>query len=100
MRTGPGNRRLRAERRLFEVHTRLAVAREDVEVVAAQHEQLQEMAEEAKVRMLVSETALANREWEEARRHAETMATSLDTARTLVAQLEAAQDALLDDLLV
>lgn len=100
MRAGPGMRRLRAERRLFEVHARLAVAREEAEVVAAQHAQAQGTAEEARIRMLAAETALAHREWEEARGNAATMAASLVAAQALVAELEATQGELLDDLLV
>lgn len=100
MRTGPAIRRLRAERRVFELHARLAVAREEVAVVAAQHAELQTMADEARLRMLVSETALAHREWEQARRHADTLSAALSAARGLVAQLEAAEDAAFDDLLL
>lgn len=99
MRAGPGLRRLRAERRLFEVNARLAVAREEAEVVAAQHAEAQAAAEGARLRMLAAETALAHRDWEEARGSATAVAASLVAARALVAELEAAQDGLLDDLL-
>lgn len=99
MRAVVSMRRLRAERQLFEVHARLAVARAEAEVVAGQSAQLQEAAEEARIRMLVAETALAHRAWDEARGHAEAMAASLVAARCLVAQLEAAQDEVFDELL-
>jgi len=100
MRTGSGIRRLRAERTLFEVHARLAIAREQAQVVAAQHAQLKEAAEEARVRMLASETALAHRCWEEARRHADATAAKLAGAQAVVSQLEATQAVLFDELLV
>lgn len=88
------------ERRLFETNAKLAAARAELEVVEAQLAALEQMAEEAKVKSLVSETALAQREWDEARRHEETMRRSYLAARAVVAQLERTQDELFDNLLV
>lgn len=86
------------ERRLFDVHARLARARAELEVAEEQLAALDEQADEARLRMLVSETPLAEREWREAERHAEAMRRSRDAARALVAELEAAQDELLGKL--
>ncbi len=101
MRPGASDRRQKAaERRLFEIHGRLAAARAELEVVEAQHAALEAMADEARVRMLVSETALAHREWEEARRHEVQLRRSCAAARAAVAELERAQSELFDSLLV
>lgn len=101
MRPGSGDRKQRAaERKLLEVTARLSTARAELEVVEAQLSALESMAEEAKVKMLVSETALAQREWDEARRHEEAMRRSCDAHRALVADLRRTQDALFDHLLV
>lgn len=99
MRTVGAIRRLRAERRLFEVHADLAVAREDAAALAGRHAQARQAAEAARVRMLASETALAHGDFEEARRTLGAAARRLTAARVLVAQLEAARDALFDELL-
>ncbi len=98
IRADPG--RQRVERRLFEVHARLERARAELELADEQLAALADAAEEAKIRMLVAETPLAEREWHEARRHAEVMARSRDAARSRVAELERAQDELLSQLVV
>ncbi|HLN06705.1 MAG TPA: hypothetical protein VK217_10535, partial [Acidimicrobiales bacterium] len=59
-----------------------------------------ETADEARIRSLVSETPLADREWQDARRHADAMIRSRDFARARVAELERAQDELLGKLVV
>ncbi len=92
--------RQRVERRLFDVHARLERARAELALADEQLAALDESAEEAKIRMLVAETPLAEREWHEARRHADVMARSRDAARTAVAELERAQDELLSQLIV
>lgn len=99
MQTALAHRRLRAERRLFEVHPRLAAAREEAALAAAQHAQLAHDAEAARLRTATCETALAQTAWDEARRRVRCAAASLAAAEGLVAQLEAAQDAAIDDLL-
>lgn len=98
MRPSLSDRRQRVERRLFDVHARLERARAELALAEEQLHALSEVADEARVRMLVSETALANREWDEARRHAEVMERSRDAARHAVAELEHAQDELLSQL--
>ncbi len=59
-----------------------------------------ETAEDARLRALVSETPLANHEWQEARRHEEAMTRGRDAASARVAELERAQDELLSKLVV
>jgi hypothetical protein len=88
------------ERRLSEVHERLVKARQELAIVEEQLEVFTETAEDARVRALVSETPLANHDWNEARRHEEAMTRSRDSARARVAELEKAQDELLNKLVV
>ena len=64
-------------------------------------EQLQHLADEAddtRIRSLVSETPLADREHHDAQRHADAMAARRREVRGHHRQLEARQDALLDEL--
>ncbi len=56
---------------------------------------VQESADEARVRALVSETPLATQEHNEAARHADAMARARDVLRKTVADLECRQDELL-----
>ena len=53
---------------------------------------------DARIRALVSETPLADREHHDARRHADAMAARRDELRRSIADLEARQDLLLDEL--
>jgi hypothetical protein len=93
------DRRLRVERRLFDVHDRLARANAELEILELQLVALDEDADEARVRALVAETAAADSQWREARRHAEVMQRRRDAARALVADLVRSQDELLAKLL-
>jgi phage terminase Nu1 subunit (DNA packaging protein) len=90
--------RLLIERRLFDVAQRLKRAREELAVIDEQLAVLTETADEARIRSLVSETPLSNREYSEARRHADAMARSRRTVEAEVLELQAAQDELLDRL--
>ncbi|MDA8291699.1 MAG: hypothetical protein M0Z33_08485 [Actinomycetota bacterium] len=99
MRPGLTDRRQRVERRLFDVHARLDRARAELAIVEEQLAAFTDAADEARIRMLVSETAQADRDWNEARRHSEVMARSRDAARAAVAELERLQDELLSQLL-
>ena len=56
---------------------------------------VQESADEARVRALVSETPLATQEHNEAARHADAMARARDTLQKGVSDLERRQDELL-----
>ena len=58
--------------------------------------QVTDEADECRLRALVSETPLAEREHREARRHAERLRCHRDELAERVARLEADQDALLD----
>ena len=84
----------------MEVHARLVRARQELAVVEEQLAVFLETAEEARIRSLVSETPVADRDWHDARRHAEAMTRGRDGASARVAELERAQDDLLDKLVV
>ena len=86
------------ERRLASVGQRLRRLREELAVVDEQLQQLSDEADDARIRALVSETPLADREHHEARRHADAMAARRDELRRSIAALEARQDVLLDQL--
>jgi hypothetical protein len=88
------------ERRLTDVHARLQKAREELAVIAEQLEVLADHAEQARLRALVSETPLANKEYQEAQRHADAMARSRRTVAASIDELQLAQDDLLDRLVI
>jgi hypothetical protein len=91
------SRRL-VERRLTEVHRRLRRAREELAVIEEQLAALTDEADDANLRSLVSETPLAESEHRDARRHADAMARSRAAVLQSIAELERAQDELLDKL--
>ncbi len=84
----------------MEVHQLLVRARQELAVVEEQLDVFLETAEETRIRSLVSETPLADRDWQDAQRHAEAMMRARDTAAARVAELERAQDDLLGKLVV
>lgn len=86
------------ERRLSGVAERLRQLREELGVVDEQLAHLADAADEMRLRALVSETPLADREHQEAQRHADAMRRRRAEVLAAVAQLEAAQDDLLDRL--
>ena len=86
------------ERRLTEVHRRLQRAREELGVVDEQLASLTADADDARLRSLVSETPVADHEFREAQRHADAMARSRAAVLESIAELERAQDELLDRL--
>jgi hypothetical protein len=88
------------ERRLSEVAARLKQLREELAVSDEQLAHLAAEADDARLRALVSETPLAGREHQEAQRHADAMTRHRDEVRAKIAELEEAQDELLDRLLV
>lgn len=96
--TEAGMHRSLVERRLLEVNSRLKRVREELAVVDEQLAALAEAADEARLRYLVSETPLADRELREARRHADAMARSRAAVMESIAELERVQDELLDRL--
>ncbi len=83
----------------MDVAKRLKRAREELAVIDDQLAALSEAADEARIRSLVSETSLAQREYTEAQRHADAMARSRQMVSGDVAELQATQDELLDRLI-
>ena len=84
----------------MDVHARLVRARQELAVTEEQLDVFLETADEARIRALVSETPLADRDWQDAQRHAEAMVRARDNASARVAELERAQDELLAKLVV
>ncbi|MPY91796.1 MAG: hypothetical protein GEV08_01665 [Acidimicrobiia bacterium] len=87
------------ERRLSDVAARLKKLREDLRVAQEQHLHFAEEAEDARLRSLVSETPLHQRESREAARAAETMARHREDVAAEIERLERSQDDLLDQML-
>jgi hypothetical protein len=87
------------ERRLAEVSGRLRALREELRVIDEQLLHLGDDAEDARLRALVSETPLADREHRDARRHADAMARRRAEVVESIAVLEARSDELLDRLI-
>lgn len=86
------------ERRLIEVGDRLRALRADLQVADEQLSHFTEEAEDARIRAMVSETPLAEKEHREAARHLAAMARHRETVRAEIAELERQQDELLDRL--
>jgi hypothetical protein len=86
------------ERRLVEVAGRLKQLRVDLSVHDEQLAHFVEEADDARLRSLVSETPLAEREHREAARHAAAMARGRAEVVAEISRLEAMQDELLDQL--
>lgn len=90
--------RRQVERRLTEVGRRLRELREELRVADEQLLHLAEAADDARLRALVSETPVSDREHREASRHADAMRSHRATVVEEIERLEAAQDELLDRL--
>jgi uncharacterized protein (DUF3084 family) len=88
------------ERRLTEVSKRLKRARQDLAVVEEQASVLRDDAEDARLRALVSETPLANKEYQQAQRHADAMERSRKALAVTIEELRKSQDELLDRLVI
>lgn len=86
----------RIERRLRGVGRQLSVLRGDLRVCDEQLLQVIEEADECRLRALVSETPLAEREYRQAQRHADRLQQHRDEIAARITRLEADQDALLD----
>jgi hypothetical protein len=91
--------RILIERRLTETSDRLRDARRELDIVEEQLAHLADVADEARLRSLVSETPLATHEHREAARHAEAMDRHRVVVVAEIEQLERAQDELLDRLI-
>jgi flagellar biosynthesis chaperone FliJ len=86
------------ERRLRELSAQLRELRRELELVDEQLASLADVADDARLRSLVSETPLAEREHREASRHADAMRRHRDEVVADIARLEQQQDELLDRL--
>ena len=84
------------QRRLVDVSDRLKRMRSELAVTDEQLTFMEEEADDARLRALVSETPLAEREQREARRHADALARHRDAIRLSIDELLREQDALLD----
>ncbi len=86
------------EKRLSQAAERLKQLRAELKVIDEQLLFLTEAAEEARLRALVSETPLADREHREAQKHVEAMNRHRTTVVSTIQELERSQDQLLDRL--
>ena len=86
------------EKRLSETSARLRKAREELRVIDEQMAFFADAADETRIRALVSETPVADKEHHEAQRHADAMARHRADLVESIAELERSQDELLDRL--
>ena len=86
---------MRIEASLSELGGLLVRAREDLRILDEQIAFQSEVVEDAKTRMLVSETPLADREHAEAQKHVDAMTRSRSAVTASIAELELAVDDLL-----
>ena len=86
------------ERRLSDVSARLKRLRSELQVIDEQMLFFADAADETRLRALVSETPLADREHHDAQKHADAMAKERANVVASIAELEKAQDELLDKL--
>ena len=86
------------ERKLIQLSARLKELRAELGVADEQLAFFTDAAEEARLRALVSETPIADREHAEAQKHAAAMARHRDGVAASITELEQTQDELLDRL--
>ncbi|MEJ7583368.1 MAG: hypothetical protein WKF43_04615 [Acidimicrobiales bacterium] len=87
------------ERRLTGVADRLKQLGRELVVAEEQLAHFADVAEDARIRALVSETPLAEQEHREAQKHADVMGRHRADVVAEIAELERSQDALLDRLM-
>ena len=87
------------EQRLTDLSERLSHLRRELAIAEEQLAHFADEADEARLRALVSETPISDREHREAQRHADTMARHRDGVAEEIRELEAVQDDLLDKLI-
>jgi hypothetical protein len=87
------------ERRLMDVSGQLERARAELSMLDDQLAVFNDAADETRIRALVSETPLAEREHRDAQKHADAMARSRAAVASSVLELERLLDELLDRLL-
>ena len=88
----------RTERRLTQVASRLRTLRDELAMVDEQLGHLADDADDLALRALVSETPSASYESNDARKHVDAMRRHREHVLAEIAELEARQDRLLDDL--
>ena len=88
--------RSRIERQLADVGKRLKALRTDLAVAEQALMQVDYEADDARLRSLVSETPVAQKEHEQARRQVDVNRRNRDELQTEIARLEIRQDELLD----
>ena len=86
------------ERRLREVSDHLRELRRELTIADEQMTHLSDTADDARLRSLVSETPLAERDHRDAQRHADAMARHRREVEGEIQRLERRQDDLLDRL--
>ncbi|MDQ6927542.1 MAG: hypothetical protein M3159_02625 [Actinomycetota bacterium] len=87
------------EKRLSVAAERLKRLRAELQVVDEQLLSLADSADELRIRSLVSETPIADREHQEAQKHADAMARHRAEVLKSIADVEQSRDELLDQLL-
>jgi len=90
--------RARIERRLRDVTASLAQTREDLRILEEQMAYVGDLAEDAKIRGLVSDAPFEQRESSETLKHAAAMERQRKALEKRVSALEALQEELLDRL--
>jgi len=88
--------RSRIERQLGDVGKRLKALRTDLAVAEQALMQVDYEADDARLRSLVSETPVAQKEHEQARRQVDVNRRNRDALQSEIARLEVRQDELLD----
>ena len=88
------------ERRLSDAHDRLVRTRAELAVLDEQLVVVEEIADDTRLRAMVSETLLASKEYDEAYRQATVMRQTRAALADRVADLQRRQDELLDRLVV
>jgi hypothetical protein len=86
------------QRRLSRVSSRLRALRDELATADEQLLHLADDADDLAIRAVVSETPVASHESNDARKHADAMRRHRDHVAAEIAELEARQDRLLDEL--
>ena len=86
------------ERKLSEAADRLRQLRAELNVVDEQRASLSDAADDARLRAMVSETPMADREHRDAQKHADAMSRHRAELISEIAELQRSQDELLERL--
>ena len=84
--------------RIQDAQARLTSLRQESAVLGEQVAAFQEMADDLRLRQLVAETPLSEREYSEAKRHADAAQAAMDRLRVESSELEAAINRMLLEL--